>query len=66
LIINQENKILFSIHGHCHYGAKSDKVGNALIVNPGSLAVSKSYMILELGKNNSKWILESFKSYKIN
>lgn len=42
-ILKNKKNILFNCHGHTHLGKRFDKIENILILNPGSVKVTKSY-----------------------
>jgi Icc-related predicted phosphoesterase len=52
--IIEEVKPLAVITGHIHESAGTDKIGNTVIMNPGSLAEGR-YGILEVEKKGNQW-----------
>ena len=48
----QENQPLAVICGHIHEGTGSDKIGDTLVINPGSLGEKGTYFWLDLEKDS--------------
>lgn len=50
----EEKKPLAVLTGHIHEACAIDKIGDTVVVNPGSLADGK-YAVMEVGKVNDAW-----------
>lgn len=55
----EEKKPLAVITGHIHEGTALDKIGDTLVVNPGSLGEKGTYAVLEIEKKSGKWTVKS-------
>ena len=49
------NKPLAVVCGHIHEGAGIEKIGDSVVINPGSLGEAKTYAWLELEKDGDGW-----------
>jgi len=45
--------------GHIHEGRSIDKIGETVIVNPGSLGEKGTYAVMEVLKQNDAWVVSS-------
>lgn len=50
-----EHKPLAVICGHIHEGVGSEKIGDTVVINPGSLGEKGTYYWLEVEKENGSW-----------
>ena len=50
-----EHKPLVVICGHIHEGVGSEKIGDTVVINPGSLGEKGTYYWLEVEKENGNW-----------
>ena len=50
-----EHKPLAVICGHIHEGVGSEKIGDTVVINPGSLGEKGTYYWLEVEKENGNW-----------
>ena len=50
-----EHKPLAVICGHIHEGVGSEKIGDTVVINPGSLGEKGTYYWLEVKKENGSW-----------
>ena len=50
-----ELKPLAVLTGHIHEGRSIDKIGNTIIINPGSFGEKGTYAVMELSKENDFW-----------
>lgn len=51
----KDNKPLAVVCGHIHEGAGIEKIGDTVVINPGSLGESGSYVWLEVEKDGGNW-----------
>lgn len=54
-----EVKPLAVLTGHIHEGRGIDKIGETVVVNPGSLGEKGTYAVMEILKQNEKWIVSN-------
>ncbi len=54
-----ELKPLAVVTGHIHEGKAIDKIGDTVVVNPGSLGLDGTYGVMELLKQNDKWVVSN-------
>ena len=61
-----EHKPLAVICGHIHEGKGSEKIGDTLVINPGSLGEKESYFWLELERNQAgNWTISKVEEGKL-
>ena len=51
----KENKPLAVVCGHIHEGAGIEKIGDTVVINPGSLGEAETYAWLEVEKAGDSW-----------
>ena len=51
----KENKPLAVVCGHIHEGVGIEKIGDTVVINPGSLGEAKTYAWLEVEKEGEGW-----------
>lgn len=51
----KENKPLAVVCGHIHEGTGIEKIGDTVVINPGSLGEAESYVWLEVEKDGGNW-----------
>lgn len=54
-----EVKPVAVLTGHVHEGRGTDKIGDTVIVNPGSFGIDGTYAVMEVVKQNDKWVVSS-------
>ena len=59
------NKPLAVVCGHIHEGAGIEKIGDTVVINPGSLGEAKTYAWLELSKAGDGWKVEKAEMCKL-
>lgn len=52
-----ELKPVLVLTGHIHEGCAVDKIGETVLVNPGSFGEKGSYAVCEVLKQNEKWVV---------
>ena len=60
-----EHKPLAVICGHIHEGCGTEKIGDTLVINPGSLGEKGTYYWLELEKSEGSWIISKVEECKL-
>ena len=61
----EENQPLAVICGHIHEGAGMEKIGETLVINPGSLGEAGSYALMEIVKEGDFWQIKDAKICKL-
>ena len=61
----EENQPLAVICGHIHEGVGMEKIGETLVINPGSLGEAGSYAQMEIVKDGDFWQIKDAKICKI-
>lgn len=61
----EENQPLAVICGHIHEGVGMEKIGETLVINPGSLGEAGSYAQMEIVKDGEFWQIKDAKICKI-
>ena len=51
----KEHKPLAVVCGHIHEGAGIEKIGDTVVINPGSLGEAETYAWLEVAKEGDEW-----------
>ena len=51
----KENKPLAVVCGHIHEGTNIEKIGDTVVINPGSLGEAQTYAWLEVEKDGDGW-----------
>lgn len=59
------NKPLAVVCGHIHEGAGIEKIGDTVVINPGSLGEAQTYAWLELSKAGDAWKVEKTEMCKL-
>ena len=59
------NKPLAVVCGHIHEGAGIEKIGDTVVINPGSLGEAQTYAWLELSKAGDVWKVEKAEMCKL-
>ena len=59
------NKPLAVVCGHIHEGAGIEKIGDTVVINPGSLGEAGTYAWLELSKAGDAWKVEKAEMCKL-
>ena len=59
------NKPLAVVCGHIHEGAGIEKIGDTVVINPGSLGEAQTYAWLELSKTGDAWKVEKAEMCKL-
>lgn len=54
-----ELKPVAVLTGHIHEGRGIDKIGETFIVNPGSLGEKGTYAVMDILKQNGKWVVSN-------
>lgn len=54
-----EIKPVAVVTGHIHEGRGIDKIGNTVVVNPGSLGEKGTYAVMEVLKQNDNWVVSN-------
>lgn len=62
----EENQPLAVICGHIHEGVGMEKIGETLVINPGSLGEAGSYAQMEIEKEGEFWQIKDAKICKIS
>ena len=62
----EENQPLAVVCGHIHEGAGMEKIGETLVINPGSLGEAGSYAQMEIEKEGEFWQIKDVKICKIS
>ncbi|MBP5603480.1 MAG: metallophosphoesterase family protein [Treponema sp.] len=60
-----EHKPLAVICGHIHEGCGTEKIGNTLVINPGSLGEKGTYYWLDLEKKDGSWKISKVEECKL-
>lgn len=60
-----ENKPLAVICGHIHEGTNIEKIGDTVVINPGSLGEKETYAWLNVEKDGDSWKVVSAESGKL-
>ena len=60
-----EHKPLAVICGHIHEGCGTEKIGDTLVINPGSLGEKGTYYWLELEKSEGSWKISKVEECKL-
>ena len=61
----EENQPLAVVCGHIHEGAGMEKIGETLVINPGSLGEAGSYAQMEIEKEGEFWQIKDAKICKL-
>lgn len=61
----EENQPLAVVCGHIHEGVGMEKIGETLVINPGSLGEAGSYAQMEIEKEGEFWKIKDAKICKI-
>ena len=61
----EENQPLAVVCGHIHEGVGMEKIGETLVINPGSLGEAGSYAQMEIEKEGEFWQIKDAKICKI-
>ena len=61
----EENQPLAVVCGHIHEGAGMEKIGETLVINPGSLGEAGSYAQMEIEKEGEFWQIKDTKICKL-
>lgn len=61
----EENQPLAVVCGHIHEGAGMEKIGETLVINPGSLGEAGSYAQMEIEKEGEFWQIKDVKICKL-
>ena len=61
----EENQPLAVVCGHIHEGAGMEKIGETLVINPGSLGEAGSYALMEIEKEGEFWQIKDAKICKL-
>ena len=59
------NKPLAVVCGHIHEGTNIEKIGETVVINPGSLGEKETYAWLELSKSGDGWKVEKTELCKL-
>ena len=59
------NKPLAVVCGHIHEGTNIEKIGDTVVINPGSLGEAQTYAWLELSKSGDSWKVEKAELCKL-
>ena len=61
----EENQPLAVVCGHIHEGVGMEKIGETLVINPGSLGEAGSYAQMEIEKEGEFWQIKDAKICKL-
>ena len=61
----EENQPLAVVCGHIHEGVGMEKIGETLVINPGSLGEAGSYAHMEIEKEGEFWKIKDAKICKL-
>ena len=53
----KEHQPVAVVCGHIHEGTGIDKIGDTVVINPGSLGEKGTYVWLEVEKNDKGWVV---------